>query len=641
MTPVRYTRNLFLRGVSVVYLFAFLSFYVQIPGLYGDNGLLPARIQLDLTNQAPLLKKLQEQPNILWFASYLGLNVEYMLDLVTLLGISFSFLGLVSQKLCTAPVFFLLWSFYYSIYQIGKTFMWFQWDLLLLETGILSIIIAPIRYNSRSRKSAASDSLRFWTIRWLLFRLIFTTGIIKLISGCPLWWSLDALKVYFQSQVLPTPLAWNAYHLPTWYLRFINVFTNIHEIVIPFLFFIPIRMIRTIACILLVHLQIHILCTGNYNFYNLLTIILCLSLLNDQFFYRKKFKNENSEMSRYFSIFTCIAICAAIIYGTVVFYNLKFTNEMTISSKIGFTRDQFDHVLARAIPISVYIAVVSLGFTVAKSITQSIVESKGLKKKFTSTLTTLIYAIIVTFWFTLSIVPYIQSVNPKLSSNLPTELKKIHAKLDSFHLVNSYGLFKKMTGATGRPELIIEGSNDISGPWKEYHFLYKPGNVNNSLPFVAPHQPRLDWQMWFATMGSYHQNPWLMSLAYRILNGQPEVLALMNENQNPFRQHPPKYLRAYLYNYTYTVPLKGKKLNSWWVRERKNEYLPIFSRDHPPLIEYLTNMKVIISSNNHPKVTNKTLKIALDLIRSLVNKVEPPLLLWGFFTAGCAIVMTG
>lgn len=61
----------------------------------------------------------------------------------------------------------------------------------------------------------------------------------------------------------------------------------------------------------------------------------------------------------------------------------------------------------------------------------------------------------------------------------------MHAKVDHLHLVNSYGLFRRMTGVEGRPEVIIEGSDSIDGPWKEYEFLYKPGNVNNSLPFVG------------------------------------------------------------------------------------------------------------------------------------------------------------
>lgn len=69
---------------------------------------------------------------------------------------------------------------------------------------------------------------------------------------------------------------------------------------------------------------------------------------------------------------------------------------------------------------------------------------------------------------------------------------------------------------------------------------------------AAPHQPRLDWQMWFAALGTYKQNPWLMSLTYRLLTGQPEVLALINTVESPFRDRPPKYIRASLYYYHYT-----------------------------------------------------------------------------------------
>ena len=81
-------------------------------------------------------------------------------------------------------------------------------------------------------------------------------------------------------------------------------------------------------------------------------------------------------------------------------------------------------------------------------------------------------------------------------------------------------------------------------------------------------------------------------------------------------------------------------MQTWWTRERINDYFPVFSRDHPPLIEYLTKMK-ILQDKPYPKVTNNTLKVALDFLRSLVNKVEATLLLWGVFTAGCAIIMTG
>ncbi|KAJ8669667.1 hypothetical protein QAD02_000926 [Eretmocerus hayati] len=635
MVAVRYTRNLFLRGMTIIYLFAFLSFYYQIPGLYGDNGVLPAKTQLELGSRQPLLQKLKQKPTLLWFAPYLGLNVEYMLDVVALLGVFFSFLGFISQKFCSAPVFAALWVLYYSVYQVGQTFMWFQWDLLLLEAGFLCIINAPFWYSNLGKKSTPSDPVTFWTVRWLLFRLMFSNGVVKLISRCPVWWNLGALGLHFQSQVIPTPLAWYAHQLPSWYLRLNTVFANISELVVPFLFFFPDRKVRTIAFYMQIFLQTHIIVTGNYNFFNLLTICLSISLLDDQFFYKRR-QRDSSKIWSYLSTLICLGVYAGIIYGTYVYYNLKLEPDWTISSKIGFTQEQFEYVLSRAVPYSVYIAFTTLGFTVAYAYANSIVNVRGMKNKFTSTLVTSFYSAVVIFIFAISVVPYTVSLYPKVNSTLPAQLKQLHTQVDHLHLVNSYGLFRKMTGVDGRPEVIIEGSNSIEGPWKEYHFLYKPGNVNNSLPFVAPHQPRLDWQMWFASLGTYHQHPWLMSLAYRILHGQPEVLSLLNNAQNPFRDNPPKFVRASLYKYHYT-PWNSQM---WWKRERVNDYFPIYSKDHPPLIEYLQKMKIFENKGNI-KITNSTFKAILDFIRSLVTNVEAALLLWGVFMAGCVIIMTG
>ncbi|XP_076628349.1 lipase maturation factor 2 [Colletes latitarsis] len=638
MVQVRYTRNLFLRGMCIVYLFAFLSFYVQIPGLYGDNGILPARTQLDLKGRGTLLHKLTQKPTLLWFAPYFGLNVEYMLDVLSLFGVVLSFAGFVSQRFCIAPVFALLWSLYYSLYRIGQTFMLFQWDVLLLEAGFLCMLVAPLWYSQRGKANTPSDAVTFWTVRWLLFRLMFSSGVVKLTAYCPVWWKLDALNVHFESQCIPTPLAWYAHHLPTWFLRFTTVIVNITELVVPFLFFFPNRKVRITAFYIQMFLQIHIIATGNYTFFNFLTICLCISLLDDQFFYKRKSNNSSNNFIKYLSTILCSLVYAAILYGTYVYYNLRLTDNWTIQSDIAFTQDQFNYILSRAVPISVYIGVASLSFAIADAIVNSLLTVKGMRNKIFTTFVTSLYTAAVCFIVAISIVPY-ATLHQSYNSTIPTQLKQIHAKVEPFRLVNSYGLFRRMTGVEGRREVIIEGSNNIDGPWKEYEFLYKPGNVNNSLPFVAPHQPRLDWQMWFAALGTYHQNPWLMSLAYRLLSGQPEVLSLMNNVENPFRDKPPKYIKASLYHYHYTPWSQSWNRQAWWTREKIEEYFPIFSHDHPPLIDYLSKMKIIQDKPTF-KITNKPLKLVLDSVRALVHKIEASLLLWGVFTAGCAIIMT-
>ena len=116
---------------------------------------------------------------------------------------------------------------------------------------------------------------------------------------------------------------------------------------------------------------------------------------------------------------------------------------------------------------------------------------------------------------------------------------KIISAVAPFEVVNAYGLFAVMT--TARAEIVLEGSNDGT-TWLPYEFKYKPGDPARRPPWVAPHQPRLDWQMWFAVLGDYQRNPWILHLMARLLEGSPQVLKLMP--MNPFPNAPPNYVRA-------------------------------------------------------------------------------------------------
>jgi hypothetical protein len=137
---------------------------------------------------------------------------------------------------------------------------------------------------------------------------------------------------------------------------------------------------------------------------------------------------------------------------------------------------------------------------------------------------------------------------------------------------NSYGLFANMTRP--RYEIIIEGSND-GRTWFEYEFKYKPGDVKRRPGFVAPHQPRLDWQMWFAALERVEQNPWLVNACFRLLQGAPEVQGLIE--RNPFPTTPPRYIRALLYEYHFTTFEERRKTSAWWKREIKGTYMPAIS----------------------------------------------------------------
>lgn len=147
-------------------------------------------------------------------------------------------------------------------------------------------------------------------------------------------------------------------------------------------------------------------------------------------------------------------------------------------------------------------------------------------------------------------------------------LAEIHSHIAPFRTVNSYGLFAVMT--TQRREIIVQGSND-GYDWKSYGFFHKPGPVDRPPPIVAPYQPRLDWQMWFAALGRAETTPWFQSFLIRLLQGSPEVLALLEKN--PFPGNPPKYIRAISDDYSFTSA--GDR--GWWNREPAAIYCPEIS----------------------------------------------------------------
>jgi lipase maturation factor 1 len=144
--------------------------------------------------------------------------------------------------------------------------------------------------------------------------------------------------------------------------------------------------------------------------------------------------------------------------------------------------------------------------------------------------------------------------------------------IQPFHTFNSYGLFRVMTKT--RPEIIVEGSNDGT-TWKAYEFRYKPGDVRRRPQFVEPHQPRLDWQMWFAALSNFNRTPWFQNFLVRLLQGSPDVLDLLANN--PFPNTPPKHVRALLYEYTFSDSEVRRKNGEWWQRTLLGAYSPVLT----------------------------------------------------------------
>ena len=177
----------------------------------------------------------------------------------------------------------------------------------------------------------------------------------------------------------------------------------------------------------------------------------------------------------------------------------------------------------------------------------------------------------------------ILSIPPILNMLSPYQI--MNTSFNPFHLVNTYGAFGSI-GKT-RNEIILEGTQENfvgqDTDWKEYEFWAKPGNIRRRPPFIAPYQPRLDWQIWFAAMSRIEREPWLVHLIYKLLQNDRGALYLMANN--PFPDRPPTFIRAEMYEYRFTR--FGDSPGIWWERRRVGVYLPPVSLQDSKLKEYL------------------------------------------------------
>ncbi|HVV70194.1 MAG TPA: lipase maturation factor family protein, partial [Verrucomicrobiae bacterium] len=466
---------------------AFGSLWLQVSGLIGKDGIMPAT---DLMSQARRfvdaeamgLGRFHLLPTLCWFGA-----PDWFLRLQCGAGCGLALLLMagVAQPLCLG----LLWVLYLSLTSVGSDFLAFQWDNLLLETGFLAIFLAPCQWLPQPSRERAPPGTAIWLLRVLLFKLMFLSGVVKLTSEDSSWRNLSALSYHYQTQPLPTWIAWYAAQLPLWFQKASCALMLLIELVVPFLIFLP-RRVRLFGAAALALLQILILLTGNYTYFNWLTLALCL-LLCDDFFLGRFWPWKRSS---------------------------PVQDKTAPPSAWGLANRAM-----RALVAFVFIGLALIQISVALGQDPS--------------------------WL--------------------RPARALERWLGPFRTVNSYGLFAVMT--TERPEIIVEGSVD-GQVWNEYQFPYKPGDLTRRPRFVAPFQPRLDWQMWFAALGTYRQNPWFLDFCVRLLQNSPDVVKLLQVN--PFPASPPRYVRAQRYEYRFTTLEERARTGAWWKRSYRGIYLP-------------------------------------------------------------------
>jgi lipase maturation factor 1 len=473
-------RRIFLRGLGLVYLIAFISLWVQVDGLIGAHGISPVSQFLPTAREQIGPAAHFFLPTLCWFNTS-----DAFLHFLCGAGVA----GSIVLIFGLAPILCLLFLFvcYLSLTIAGQTFLSFQWDILLLEAGFLAIFFAPLSWRMKGKREAPYSRIGFFLLQLLLFKLMFMSGVVKLTSGDDSWWDLTALDYHYWTQPLPTVLGWWAGQTSEWLKKSCTVVVLVVETLVPFLIWAP-RRLRFGAFILFVVLQVMIALTGNYCFFNLLTIVLCFLLLDDIQLARR---------------------------GTVA-----GLSERRISATVG------DRRYNNWLPAVVLVVTLPLNAF-------------------------LIYSAI------------------KPAAPWPRAIVAIYSRIEPFRIVNGYGLFRVMTKE--RAEIVIEGSEDGSD-WRVYEFKWKPGDLRRAPGWVAPHQPRLDWQMWFAALSNYQREPWFGRFIVQLLKNSPDVTNLLQ--RNPFPKNPPRYIRAIAYDYHFTTSAERAATGAWWKREERGIYLP-------------------------------------------------------------------
>ena len=478
------TRSAIARGLALIYLAAFLVAANQAVPLIGEGGLLPATWYLDdlRFHFGSSLAGFFERPSLFWIsASDTALTIASWtgaaLALATLAGVSHP------------AIFLALWVLQLSFVHTGQVFWGYGWETLLLEAGFLAIFLYPLRGAAPLARSRSPVAM-IWLYRWLLFRVMFGAGLIKL-RGDPCWTELTCLDFHFETQPIPNPLTPLFHGMPHWLLAGGVLFNHFVELVVPFMYFGP-RRVRTFAGAATIAFQGVLILSGNLSWLNWLTFFVALSCFDDE-------------------------------------------------------------TLARVLPARV------------RSRLRPGPVASPLHRRAVLALTGLVVL--------LSIVPTV---------NLLSSTQLMNASFDRLHLVNTYGAFGSVNRV--RHEVVIEGTSDEAdapdAEWRAYELPCKPGDPEIVPCVISPYHRRLDWQLWFAALGDYEREPWIVRLSWLLLSGKEEPMPLFDGD--PFPNEPPRFIRARLFVYELTGDF-----GPWYRREPVAEYLRPMSRDDPEVRAFL------------------------------------------------------
>ncbi len=397
-----------------------------------------------------------------------------------------------------------------SFVSAAGDFSGYQSDGMLLEAGFLSLFFAPGGFLPGWGRMRPPIRASLFLLLWEWFRIYFESGVVKLASGDPEWRHLTAMDQYYQNGPLPTWIGWYVQHLPHWFQAATVVATLALELVIVWMLFLP-RRWRIVCFFIVTPWQIAVILTANYAFLNYIVLVLGFLLLDDRF------------LIRFVPARWRFPVAA--------------DSDTPAEGESNPERPMEDPSAASP-----------------RSRLRRQAHSLGVAAN----------AVMLGWIFYATTVPMLQM----FWRTIPLPIEPITA-LQPFRIANEYGLFAVMT--PNRYEIEFQGSDD-GHTWVAYPFRYKPQALNQAPGIYAPYQPRFDWNLWFASLGSWTQYPIVPRTEELLLTNDPDVLALFAGN--PFSDHPPREVRAVLWQYWFTTMAEKQATGDWWRRLLLGAYAP-------------------------------------------------------------------
>src|SRR5271165_6090563 len=436
-------RWFFLRGLGLIYFSAFYPLLFQIKCLIGPDGILPASEYLQALAKLGL-KRLWYAPTLFWLASG-----PHMLMAVCWIGIVAAILLVLNvwPRVMLAVCFVCFLSFVSA----AQDFSGYQSDGMLLEAGFISLFFAPAGFWPGLGRMSPPSRASLFLLQWEWFRIYFESGVVKLASGDPQWRNFTAMDEYYQNGPLPTWIGWYVQHLPHSFHAFATGATLVLELGLVFMLFLP-RRWRILCFFMVTAWQIPVILTANYTFLNYLVLLLGFLLLDDRFFLRVVPQRWQCFISP--------------------------------------EPDATPPLTTQGVEVAAFAEKAIETPAPATTLPRSPHPFRAPKLALTSVM------FIWIFYATTAQMIWI------LFPRFPLPTSPV-AALDPFRIANRYGLFAVMT--RGRYEIEFQGSND-GQTWVAYPFRYKPQDPGKAPGIYAPYQPRFEWNLWFASLGSWRDN---------------------------------------------------------------------------------------------------------------------------------------